>query len=234
MSSGGHRFEVPDKLHFKASEVCELTETQPYILKFWEQEFPQLAPEKNRTGQKLYRKRDVELIQRIKHLLYEKDYTIAGVRRLLEAGGEDEDILREERAALQLPPDASSSSTFDSTTIPERELNQEEGRQQSSHRGDLRQDLSGLLFEQPQELPPGAPGNAGTSVEAITSSRREALAAAEREALASAEIARLRDQRDQFAAEVASLWRRLEKARAEIRQLLAELGSPAGSDAAQS
>ena len=76
--------KLPDKLYYKASEVCQLTDTQPYVLRFWESEFPQLASEKNRAGQRVYRRQDIELILRIKKLLYEEEYTIAGARKFLE------------------------------------------------------------------------------------------------------------------------------------------------------
>jgi DNA-binding transcriptional MerR regulator len=77
---------IPDKLFYKAQEVCQITDTQPYVLRFWESEFPQLASEKNRSGQRVYRKQDIELIQRIKKLLYEEEYTIAGARKAIEDG----------------------------------------------------------------------------------------------------------------------------------------------------
>lgn len=76
--------EVPEKLFYKIGEVCQYTDTQPYVLRFWESEFPQLAPEKNRSGQRVFRREDIELIFRIKQLLYEEEYTIAGARRRLE------------------------------------------------------------------------------------------------------------------------------------------------------
>ena len=78
------------KPYFKIGEVCELTGTQPYVLRFWESEFPTLAPEKNRSGQRIYRQRDIDLINRIKVLLYEKEYTIAGARKVLESDWEEE------------------------------------------------------------------------------------------------------------------------------------------------
>ena len=78
--------EVPDKLFYKAAEICQLTDTQPYVLRFWESEFPQLAAEKNRSGQRVYRREDIDLIFRIKKLLYEEEYTIAGARKVLEDG----------------------------------------------------------------------------------------------------------------------------------------------------
>jgi DNA-binding transcriptional MerR regulator len=75
--------EIPKKHYYKIGEVCSLTDTQPYVLRFWESEFPQLAPDKSRTGQRVYRPRDVELILEIKKLLYEEGYTIAGARKKL-------------------------------------------------------------------------------------------------------------------------------------------------------
>ena len=75
--------EVSKKLFYKIGEVCSLTDTQPYVLRFWESEFPQLAPRKTRTGQRVYRPRDVEMVLEIKKLLYEEGYTIAGARKKL-------------------------------------------------------------------------------------------------------------------------------------------------------
>ena len=74
---------IPQKPFFRVNEVCQLTDTQPYVLRFWESEFPQLAPDHGRSGNPVYKKDDVELILRIKRLLYEEDYTIAGARQVL-------------------------------------------------------------------------------------------------------------------------------------------------------
>ncbi len=76
--------KIPNKLFFKIGEVCELTETQPYVLRYWESEFPALAPAKNNSGQRIYRRRDIETILRIKALLYEEGFTIAGAKKKLE------------------------------------------------------------------------------------------------------------------------------------------------------
>ncbi len=75
---------IPEKLFYKAIEVCQITDTQPYVLRFWETEFPQLASEKNRSGQRVYRREDIDLILRIKQLLYQEEYTIAGARKALD------------------------------------------------------------------------------------------------------------------------------------------------------
>lgn len=78
------REAVPDKLYYKATEVCQITDTQPYVLRFWESEFPQLSSEKNRNGQRVYRREDIDLIFRIKKLLYEEEYTIASARKAID------------------------------------------------------------------------------------------------------------------------------------------------------
>jgi DNA-binding transcriptional MerR regulator len=78
--------EVPKKLFYKIGEVCSLTDTQPYVLRFWESEFPQLAPKKTRTGQRVYRPRDIEMVLEIKKLLYDEGFTIAGARKKLGMG----------------------------------------------------------------------------------------------------------------------------------------------------
>jgi len=77
--------EIPDKLYFKIGEVSELLGVEPYVLRYWETEFPVLQPKKSGTGHRLYRRKDVELLLRIKHLLKEKRYTIEGARQTLQA-----------------------------------------------------------------------------------------------------------------------------------------------------
>src|SRR5947208_1916154 len=76
--------KIPNKLFFKIGEVCEITDTQPYVLRYWESEFPSLAPAKNSSGQRIYRRRDIETVLRIKQLLYEEGFTIAGAKKRLE------------------------------------------------------------------------------------------------------------------------------------------------------
>lgn len=77
--------EIPDKLYFRIGEVARLAGIKPYVLRFWESEFPGLGPKKSGTGHRLYRRKDVEFVLEIKRLLYEKRYTIEGARKFLEA-----------------------------------------------------------------------------------------------------------------------------------------------------
>jgi DNA-binding transcriptional MerR regulator len=76
--------KIPNKLFFKIGEVCEITDTQPYVLRYWESEFPTLAPAKNSSGQRIYRRKDIETVLRIKQLLYDEGFTIAGAKKRLE------------------------------------------------------------------------------------------------------------------------------------------------------
>jgi DNA-binding transcriptional MerR regulator len=77
--------EIPDKLYFRIGEVAALCEVPAYVLRFWESEFPQLKPNKGGTGQRLYRRRDVEMALRVKALLYDEGYTIPGARQMLKS-----------------------------------------------------------------------------------------------------------------------------------------------------
>ena len=88
---------IPDKLYFRIGEVARLTGIQPYILRYWESEFPLLQPKKSGTGQRLYRKRDIEIILKVKELLYDLRYTIAGARRRLQEEMEPADLLEQVR-----------------------------------------------------------------------------------------------------------------------------------------
>ena len=76
---------IPEKLYFRIGEVARLCRLPAYVLRFWETEFPQLRPVKSSTGQRMYRHKDVESVLRIKKLLYEEGFTIAGARQHLRA-----------------------------------------------------------------------------------------------------------------------------------------------------
>ncbi len=90
--------QIPDKTYFKIGEVAKLLDLQPYVLRYWETEFDALRPEKTKTGQRAYRRDDIELLLLVKNLLYEEMYTIAGARRQLK--------LRKKGAIEPLGPEA--------------------------------------------------------------------------------------------------------------------------------
>jgi DNA-binding transcriptional MerR regulator len=93
--------EIPDKLYFRIGEVSRITGVKPSVLRFWETEFPQLHPKKSGTNQRLYRRKDVETVLAIKHLLWEKRFTIEGARAAL---AEQRQARRQERVAPAAPP----------------------------------------------------------------------------------------------------------------------------------
>ncbi|MGA3224745.1 MAG: MerR family transcriptional regulator [Acidobacteriaceae bacterium] len=100
--------EIPDKLYFRIGEVARLCSVAPYVLRFWETEFTQLKPNKSGTGQRLYRRRDVEMALRVKRLLYDEGYTIAGARQAIQAesrskrgGGQPELPLPQQQQSVQ-------------------------------------------------------------------------------------------------------------------------------------
>lgn len=76
---------IPDKLFFRIGEVSELVGVEPYVLRYWESEFPGLAPKKSSSGQRMFRRKDVELLLKIKQLLYDQKFTIEGARMALAA-----------------------------------------------------------------------------------------------------------------------------------------------------
>ncbi len=76
---------IPEKIFFKIGEVCDIVEVQAHVLRYWETEFSMLSPQKNRSGQRSYRRRDVEIALRIKELLYDELYTTAGARKKLQS-----------------------------------------------------------------------------------------------------------------------------------------------------
>ncbi len=95
---------IPDKLYFRIGEVATLCRLPAYVLRFWESEFPQLKPVKSSTGQRMYRRRDVESVLRIKQLLYEQGFTIVGARQQLRS----ETKTDKGQAAIPFPAQASA------------------------------------------------------------------------------------------------------------------------------
>lgn len=99
---------IPDKLYFRIGEVAELCRLPAYVLRFWETEFPQLKPVKSSTGQRMYRKRDVESVVRIKKLLYDDGFTIAGARAQLR----EEIKTDRNQSALPFPMNAATNVAY--------------------------------------------------------------------------------------------------------------------------
>ncbi len=93
---------VPKKLYYKIREVCEIVGVEAHVLRFWESEFRALSPPKTKTGQRIYRPKDIELLLEIRRLLYEEGFTIAGARKRL--GSSSPDVADEGKAAEESRP----------------------------------------------------------------------------------------------------------------------------------
>lgn len=104
--SSGDRTDpvIPDRMFFRIGDVSEITGVDAHVLRFWESEFPALSPSKTPTGQRQYRRRDVETVLAIKRLLYEEKYTIPGARK----------ALRERRRAERSPEPAPQAAPTES------------------------------------------------------------------------------------------------------------------------
>lgn len=79
--------EIPDKIYFKIGEVADLVGVKPYVLRYWETEFPEISPGKSKSNQRLYKRKELELILKIRDLLYKEKFTIEGARQFLKEGG---------------------------------------------------------------------------------------------------------------------------------------------------
>lgn len=104
---------IPDRLFFRIGDVGELAGVETYVLRFWETEFPTLAPKKTSNGQRQYRRKDVETVLEIKRLLYDEGYTIAGARKVLQDRGRGK-----KRAEGKKAPDRSLFPQHESNSYP--------------------------------------------------------------------------------------------------------------------
>lgn len=115
MSTNGHQETVPDKNLYRIGEVSRITDTKPFVLRYWETEFPMLQPVKSPSGHRLYRRKDVDTVLLIKRLLYDEGFTIAGARRhLRDASGGPAEVAAgsgepKRHSALEAEPPANIS-----------------------------------------------------------------------------------------------------------------------------
>jgi DNA-binding transcriptional MerR regulator len=150
---------IPQKLFFKIGEVCELAGVQAHVLRYWETEFPMLAPQKNRAGQRTYRRKDVEMALRIKELLYDEQYTIAGAKKKLatelRSPARDSALAPARAPVRSLQPPPSLAARFTSSTpapaSSETRLTSEQSASLKEIAGQLRQILD-LLDQGDAEL----------------------------------------------------------------------------------
>ena len=119
--------QIPDKLYFKIGEVADIVGVKPYVLRYWETEFEELKPQKNRAGNRIYSNRDIKFILRIKELLREKRYTIEGAKVILRGERLSDSKLQEETAStspkdpaqIALPTDSKPTVATASLTMEE-------------------------------------------------------------------------------------------------------------------
>src|SRR6476661_6604064 len=113
---------VQKRLYYKIGEACKALGIQPYVLRYWETEFPALPPSKSRSGQRVYSEKELEIIRRIKELLYEEGYTIAGAKKKLEAemasGPLGEPERDEEETAAPAPEKPPAQATLPVSSEP--------------------------------------------------------------------------------------------------------------------
>jgi DNA-binding transcriptional MerR regulator len=125
---------VPEKLYYKIGEVCEILGVEAHVLRYWETEFPNLSPPKNKSGQRTYRPKDIELLLEIRGLLYEEGFTIAGARKRLG--------LRAVRKPSERPPAVRKAR---SENVPEKAAAEPAKRPKSKSLKDVRDELENIL-----------------------------------------------------------------------------------------
>ncbi|MBK8464371.1 MAG: MerR family transcriptional regulator [Chloracidobacterium sp.] len=115
---------IPEKIYFKIGEVCDLVGVQAHVLRYWETEFSMLSPQKNKSGQRSYRRRDVEIALRIKQLLYNEMFTIAGAKKKLQSEQREGSKPKAAAASPKLPEvsggDVEAPTLFDTGVEPVR------------------------------------------------------------------------------------------------------------------
>jgi DNA-binding transcriptional MerR regulator len=138
--------EIPDKLYFRIGDVAKLCEVPAYVLRFWETEFPQLKPNKGGTGQRLYRRRDVEMALRVKTLLYDEGYTIAGARQALKS---------EQRSDPKIEQKTNAPQPVHAVELGSEKVGQKNPDKLNQLRNEMRDLLS--LLSKPALAAPAAP-----------------------------------------------------------------------------
>jgi DNA-binding transcriptional MerR regulator len=145
---------VGKKLFYRIGEACKQLDIQPYVLRYWETEFPVLSPRKSKAGQRVYSEEELQLIQRIKQLLYEEGYTIAGAKKKLESelangrlpalelDGDEQPGESEPEEGDEGEPPSSPASLPQATAAPAARLDTEAAQQVEKFRTGVREALS--------------------------------------------------------------------------------------------
>jgi DNA-binding transcriptional MerR regulator len=154
--------EIPDKLYFRIGDVARLCEVPAYVLRFWETEFPQLKPNKGGTGQRLYRKRDVEMALRIKSLLYDQGYTIPGARQVFKGDTKPAELKAGEPKPSELRSNEAREMAARETVqmMPANDVGSHtlDGLRRDARLHELRAEMAALLSTLSQATGSPAPG----------------------------------------------------------------------------
>jgi DNA-binding transcriptional MerR regulator len=152
---------VQKRLYYKIGEACKALGIQPYVLRYWETEFPALTPSKSRSGQRVYSEKELEIIRRIKELLYEEGYTIAGAKKKLEgemaAGGVGEALREDDEDAPGISANNSAEEALTEAPAPQ-----------------LGEEAPALPLEAPAALDTDAPERIQTLLSGIEEALQEA------------------------------------------------------------
>ena len=131
--------EIPNKLYFRIGDVSRIAGVKPYVLRYWETEFPAIGPKKSGSNHRLYRRKDVELILDIKRLLYQERYTIEGARKHLDA------IHKAESMARTAGVKSAKSSKFENAITAVSPDSSQAGSHGRDRLGEIRAELRSLL-----------------------------------------------------------------------------------------
>lgn len=152
MMNAVEQVQIPEKLFYRINEVSTITQIKPYVLRYWETEFPTLGPEKDENDQRRYRRSDIDLIMEIKRLLYTEKFTIAGARKQLRSKPErpvESEIVQQVETVAQTGPVqvemvAESSAVISPVAPSRRRVNPEQAEQLKTSLNDLRRDVNDL------------------------------------------------------------------------------------------
>jgi DNA-binding transcriptional MerR regulator len=192
---------IPDKLYFRIGDVAKLCDVPAYVLRFWETEFPQLKPNKGGTGQRLYRKRDVEMALRVKSLLYDQGYTIPGARQVFSTESKTKDAPETTPQLAAAPTPVPASAPAPSIDVGETIRQEAHRREQlSSLRADLRS-LADLLSNPASPDHPAPAAEAPAAPAPLAAKPKSARPRLVLEPKPDAKAPRLIDQGDLFPSE---------------------------------
>ena len=118
------KIQIPDRIYFKIGDVAELIGVKPYVLRYWETEFPMISPQKSNTGQRVYRRTDVETVVMIKELLYEERYSIEGARKRIRELRKDGELKSFKKEVTQPARDEVVTAGLKRAKVLARELKQ--------------------------------------------------------------------------------------------------------------